>query len=176
MAPKLFAEAELVETPALDPNVIIGRTIETNLAELIGQPDKYYMNLKFKVSNVEGNRAYTEFHGYSCAKEHLFRIVRKRSQKVRAVNEVETKDGWKLQIVSLVILNRNTDAEIKRKVRKIMFSEIEKTAKDMTLSALIKSITSGALQKEVRKKGNRVYPIRFSEIEGIEVMKAGKGA
>jgi len=172
-APKMFSETQIVETPAIDPKMLIGRTIESNVSELMGQPDKYYMTLKFKITSVDDNRAFTQFHGYSCAKEHLFRIIRKRSQKVRDVRDVETRDGWKLQVVSLVILNRNTDIEIRRKVRKIMGSGIEECAKNAGIDSFIRSITSGILQKEIRKLGNKIYPVRFSEIESIEVKKTG---
>ena len=97
-----FGETQMAETPAIDPKVLVGRTVESNASELLGQPDKYYMNLKFKIKEVNDHDALTCFHGYSCAKEHLCRIIRKRSQKVRAIVEVETKDGWRLQMVSLV--------------------------------------------------------------------------
>jgi small subunit ribosomal protein S3Ae len=169
----MFGEGQLAETPAIDPKAVAGRTVESNVAELTGQPNKYYMNMKFRVDRVEDGRAYTRFHGYSCAKEHLFRVVRKRSQKVRAVSDVETKDGWKLHIVSLVILNRNTDVEVQRKVRKLVVSELAEKVRDMDISSLMRSITGGVLQKDIRKMGNRIYPIRFSEVESIEVSKAG---
>jgi len=169
----MFGGDQLAETPAIDPRSLSGRTIETNLAELLGQPDKYYMNLKFKVDRIDDNKAYTHFHAYSCAREHLFRIVRKRSQKVRVASDVETKDGWKLQVVSLVVLNRNTNLEIQKKVRKIMVSGIAERAGESDIDTFIRSITSGILQKDIRKLGNRVYPIRFSEIESIEVKKTG---
>jgi small subunit ribosomal protein S3Ae len=163
----------MAETPAIDPKVLVGRTVESNVSELLGQPDKYYMNMKFKVTKVDGSNATTQFHGYSCAKEHLFRIIRKRSQKVRAISDVETKDGWKLHVVSLVILNRNTDIEVRRKVRKIMVSGLEESAANSGIDAFIRSITSGVLQKDIRKLGNKIYPVRFSEIERIEVKKTG---
>jgi small subunit ribosomal protein S3Ae len=173
LAPKMFSETQMAETPAIDPKVLVGRTVESNVSELLGQPDKYYMNLKFKITGIEGGNANTQFHGYSCAKEHLFRIIRKRSQKVRAISDIETKDGWKLHVVSLVILNRNTDIEIRRKVRKIMVSGLEESASNADIGTFIRSITSGVLQKDIRKLGNKVYPVRFSEIESIAVKKAG---
>jgi len=173
LAPSMFSETQMAETPAIDPKVLVGRTVESNVSELLGQPDKYYMNLKFKITGVNDHNASTRFHGYSCAKEHLFRIIRKRSQKVRAITNVETKDGWKLQVVSLVILNRNTDIEVRRKVRKIMVSGLMESAKNAGMDSFIRSITSGVLQKEIRKLGNKIYPVRFSEIERIEVLKPG---
>jgi ribosomal protein S3AE len=174
LAPKMFGETPLAETPTVDPKSLIGRTVESTASELLGQPDKYYMNMKFKINKiVDDNKAITQFHGYSCAKEHLFRIIRKRSQKVRAISNIETKDGWRLQVVSLVILNRNTDVEIRRKVRKIMVSGIAENASRADIDTLIRSITSGILQKDIRKLGNKVYPVRFSEVESIEVIKAG---
>jgi len=174
LAPSMFSQSQLAETPAMDPRMLVGRTIESNLAELMGQPDKYYMNVKFRIEKVEGNKAYTRFDGYSCAREHLFRIVRRGSQKVRAVADVETTDGWKLQVISLFILNRNTDTEVKRKVRKLLFNEMVERAKQSSIDDFVLSVAGGILQREARKLGNKIYPIRFSEIESIEVKKAGQ--
>lgn len=174
LAPEMFNNVKLAETPAIDPKMVIGRTIESNVAELTGQANNYYMNIKFKIINIEGNIANTNFWEFSCAKEHLFRIIRKRSQKVRTISNVITKDGVKLQMVSLAILNRNTDIEIQRKVRALIVEELEKRTKETDLNNLIRSISSGILQKEIRKLGNKIYPIRFSEIERIEVLDMGK--
>jgi len=32
-------------------------------------------------------------------------------------------------------------------------------------------VVAGAVQKEMKRLGNKVYPVRFSEIESIEVLK-----
>ena len=57
-----------------------------------------------------------------------------------------------------------------------MVSGIEESAKNSDINAFIRSITSGILQKDIRKLGNKIYPIRFSEIESIEVKKQGENS
>jgi len=167
----MFNSVVLAETPAIDSSAIIGRTIRVNVSQLTGQASKYYMNLNFRISSVEGKGASTVFDGYSCTRDYMFHVVRKRTDKVRHVRDVETKDGWKLQVVALLILNRKTDANVKCKIRKIIDGQLDSAAKKNVIDGFIKDVVAGAVQKEMKRLGNKVYPVRFSEIESIEVLK-----
>jgi small subunit ribosomal protein S3Ae len=173
LAPEMFKHAPLAETPSTDPKTVMGRVVQTNAAELTGNPTKFYMNLKFRVNRIEGGKAFTDFHGYETVREHIFRVVRKRAEKIRTVKDVETTDGWKMQVIALTILNRNTNNEVKRQVRKVVEENIESSAKNASKDEFVKSIIGGVVQKNIKKAGNKIYPIRFSEIEKIEVLKAG---
>ena len=121
----MFNENFITETPTTDPKTLIGRNLEVNVSELLKQPQKYYMKLVFRIDNVDDKdkRAYTRFNGYSVSKEHVYRVVRKRVQKVESVIDTETSDKWKLQISSIMILNRNTESEVQRKIRKLNTNE-----------------------------------------------------
>jgi small subunit ribosomal protein S3Ae len=171
-APKMFNSILLAETPAIDSSAIIGRKFDVNASYLTGQSSKYYMIIEFKVDSIEGKNATTRFDGYKCARDYLFHVVRKRTDKVRHIKQVETKDGWKLRVTALLILNRKTESKIKTKVRAIIDNALESEAKKSGIDNFIKEIISGTLQKEMKRLGNKVYPIRFSEIERIKVMKA----
>jgi len=170
----MFNSVSIAETPAMDSSSLIGRKVRVNVAQLTGQASKYYMNVSFKVNGVEGKNASTIFDGYSCTSDYLFHVVRKRTEKVRHIKDVETKDGWKLQVVTLLIVNRKTDAAITTKVRKMVDDQMASSAKKNSIDGFVKEIIAGALQKEMKRVGNKIYPIRFSEIERIEVIKSPK--
>ncbi|MCX6814608.1 MAG: hypothetical protein NTY20_03100 [Candidatus Aenigmarchaeota archaeon] len=168
----MFNEMHLAETPTTDPATLVGRNVEIGVSELLGQPAKYYMKLFFKITDVDSRNAYTRFNGYSTTREHLYRVVRKHAQKVEDINVFETKDGWKLQITSIAILNRNTDSNIQKKVRQIMVNHIADTAKKSGVDDIVKRVLEGSFQRDIRKLGSKIYPVRFCEIAKIEVIKA----
>ncbi len=169
----MFRESLLAETPCINPKTLIGRTVSINLAELINQESKYYMNMKFKIDRVEGKNAYTRFNGYHTAKDRLFRVVRKKLQKVRTMDTINTKDNWKIQITMTTILNRNTDAKVQKKVRKSIEDFLKKNGEKSTVDDIIRSVISGSIQKNIKKFGSKIYPVRFTEVEKIEVIKPG---
>jgi small subunit ribosomal protein S3Ae len=114
LAPEIYGKTVLSETPATDPKALIGRIIEISFAELSGNPSKFYMKLMFRIEKVDGKKALTQFNGYAAARDYLFRVVRKRTQKIRIISNMETKDKWKLQITALAVLNRNTETGVQK--------------------------------------------------------------
>jgi small subunit ribosomal protein S3Ae len=168
----MFNEVRLAETPTTDPATLVGRNLEIGVSELMSQPAKYYMKVFFKITDVDSRNAYTRFNGYATTREYLYRVVRKRNQKVESVDTFLTRDGWKLQITSIAILNRNTNDAVQKKVRVAMVKHIEESAKKSGTDDLVKRIIEGSLQKEIRKIGSKIYPVRFCEIAKIEVAKA----
>ncbi|RLJ05193.1 MAG: hypothetical protein DRP13_00165 [Candidatus Aenigmatarchaeota archaeon] len=173
LAPKMFNQAFLSETPATDSASLIGRNIEINVGAFLKNPKKHHMKIKFKIIEVSGKNALTRFNGFVCAREYVFKIVRKRSQKVEIINDFETKDGWKLQITGLIILNRNTETTVQRKIRLKAEAMIKEFARNHTINDFVKKIIDEVLQKSIKKKCSKIYPVRFSEITKIEVKKAG---
>ena len=172
LTPKMFGETLLAETPATDPNSIIGRNVEVSVAEIMDNPNKYYMKLKFRLDSMDGKKIYTRFNGFSVLREYIIRSVRKGAEKVYGIGEFETKDGWKLQISTVTILNRASDLNIQKKVRKMIQEYLAEDSKKSTIDDFVKNVVEGVYQKHLRKTGNKIYPIRFMEIEKIEVMKA----
>jgi len=167
----MFNEVFLAETPATDPKSVIGRNIEVSVAELLNDQKKYYMKLIFKLTDISGKTVYTRFNGFECTRDHVFRMVRKRTQKTEIIHYVNTKDGWKLQITMYVILNRNTTTTIQTTVRKKTIEIIENFAKNSEINDFVKAIVSGALQAKVKKECSKIYPVRISEVIKVEVIK-----
>ncbi len=171
VAPPLFDSKVLAETPSTDPENLAGRNIEVNVADVTGQANKFHMNISFRlVGELEGKSIRTRFNGFSVIRDHVYRFVRKNSLKLNIYTNVETKDGWRLQLSTVTILNKNTNAALGRGVRHLMAEMLVETAKKEPLDQLIKAVISGGLQKSMRMAGTKIYPVRFCEIERIEVL------
>jgi len=174
IAPETFGSKELGDVPATDPESLINRKLETSLSDITGNPAKYYVKLNFKINSVKGDKAYTSFSGMKIIKEQLFRIVRKRTSRVEIVQDVTTKDGWVLHLNVLAILNRASQIEIQGKVRKRAITFLQDFASKSTAADFIKTACDDLVQKNIKKFGSKIYPVRFCEIVRIDVKKEGK--
>ncbi len=171
MAPKSFGEKEIGEVPATDVKLLVGKKVEVALPEVLGQTPKFYMKMVFKISRVEGNKAFTDFDGCEAAKEQIGRIVRKRLGKVESVNDIITKDNHRLHVKSIYILNRKTNRSVQTKVRALVGNIMEDYGKTATLDDFIKGVSAGVVQHKIKKQLNKVYPVRVAEIARVRTMK-----
>ena len=170
----MFGGKRLGEVPSTDAKTLPGKTIEVSLPEVVPQSQKHFVMLKFKVSNIEGTDASTKFHGFNIAREQAFRITRKRTQKVELVSEMETKDDWKLQFTTVLVLNRKTNVTVGNRIRNEVDAFLKDFGSKTPLDEVVKSVTAGMAQKNLKKVCNKIYPVRFSEISKIEVLSPGK--
>ncbi|MFH1445116.1 MAG: hypothetical protein ABIF08_01400 [Nanoarchaeota archaeon] len=174
LSPKMFGEKIIAETPCTDPKNLINRNVDVNLSDIIGHPTKQQMKIVFKIVKIEGKNAMTRFNGYTVPKEFMMRSVRKRSQKVTLISYFTTKDGWKLQLTITAILNNNIEANIQRKVRNLIEEMVSGATKKSKIDDFISSLIAGNIQRSIKKEGSKIYPVKFAEIEKVEVIKVGE--
>ena len=169
----MFGQMFLYETPATDATQLVGRTVEATVSQLINDKTKGHVKLLFKIDDVKEKSANTFFHGLVCNQEYIYRNIRSGLQKMEAIDTFDTKDGWKLQITTSMILNKNTETTIQKKARKFAIGFLRESAAGSNMDEFIKNIVTGVYQKKMKKDGSHVYPVRFLEIGKIEVMKRG---
>lgn len=170
LSPASFGSKLLHKTPTTDPNSLMGRVIEVGVPDLTGDQTKYYMKIMFRVKEINEGKALTEFYGFGCAKEYVFRIVRRGSQRVDSNLLVSTKDGYKLRIGFIGVLNRNVETSLKSRFRKFVEDSLRENAEKITLDDFVKAVLAGVIQKKIKKRGSSIYPVRFSEIRKIELI------
>ncbi len=168
IAPKYFASKDIGQTPALDPNLVMGRVVDSSLMHLGGDPGKYYFKLSFKISELDGLKALTKFHGHICTRDFISRIVQNRTTRIDTNNIIALKDG-KIRIKTIAITNRRVKAEISKKIRAFIVEKVKDIEK-MTIEEFIKNITTNKLQIKIKKETNKLYPIRFFEFRKSEVL------
>jgi small subunit ribosomal protein S3Ae len=172
-APEWLSGSNIAVTPATDAKSVKGRVIEVSVPDMTGDQSKYYMRVGLKTGEPEGKDVGTIFHKYYCIDEYVMRIGRKGLGKVAVFVDAVTKDGWKLQVSVLTILNRRSNASIKAQVGKLAEELIVSKAKGLNHGDFIKAAMAGVFQMKIKKAASKIYPVRFTEIIKIEALKAG---
>src|SRR3989338_6130015 len=91
-APAYFDNKPLGETIAEKPEQVSNRTIVVSGRDL-NPAKKTNASLRFKVKEVQGNKAYTETMGHEVAEGFVRRLVRRRGSKIECVQDVVTTDN-----------------------------------------------------------------------------------
>ncbi|MDR3283081.1 MAG: 30S ribosomal protein S3ae [Candidatus Methanoplasma sp.] len=173
-APRMFNETVIGETPASDPELLIGRTAEVTVQDLTGDFSKMHIKLKFKITGVDGHEAKTAFIGHDLTSDHVRRLTRRKKTKTDHVVDVTTSDGYFIRIKTMSIAERRIQTSQEVGMRGCIGVALNEIAKETTLSGIVKSIISGDLSKDVARACRVVIPIKRIEIRKTEVLKAGE--
>ena len=148
VAPKLFNEVVIGETPVIEAQLLKGRVVEASMIELSNDPTKYYTKFFFKINELNGNNAKTIFWGHDTTRDYIARIVTRGSSRIDANQVVQLKDG-KLRVKAIAVTVSKAPSKIKNKLH-VAFREELKKLNNYTVDEFIKNILSGKLQAETR--------------------------
>ncbi len=170
-APEIFTKDIVSETPAETDSQVIGRRVKESLTELMDESDKYYVDVQLKVTEVEGNKAFTEIDGMECSSEFVSRIVRKRSDRFDYVEDYNTKDGRKVRVKIVGSTLRKTTSQTLNNARNKIKEIIEEKAGNQTYEEFMENIFLDNIQKELRDEVDTIYPFRELEIRKTELLR-----
>jgi ribosomal protein S3AE len=171
-APDWLGGTPMADTPATDSKSVEGRVFEIPVSELTKDQSKYYLRFRLKAEKPVEKQAKTRFHSLFAINEYVMRMGRKGLGKVSVFPEVETKDGWKLQVSIIAVLNRRANAEIKTQARDFITKMMEEKAKGLSHDDFVKAAMAGVFQMKIKKGVSKIYPVRFAEVIKIETMKS----
>jgi small subunit ribosomal protein S3Ae len=168
-APGFFGDFVIGETMAIAPTHLKGRTIETSLTDITGDPNKYYLKFFFKIDDVKENKALTKFIGHDCTRDFLSRIVHGRSTRIDTNDIIKLVDN-NVRVKTIAVSNRRVSrivgVKIRKAIREIVINELSK----MKTEEFIRELIAGNLQLKIRKSVSKVYPIRYFEFRKTEVL------
>ncbi|MHC1567701.1 MAG: 30S ribosomal protein S3ae [Candidatus Syntropharchaeia archaeon] len=171
VAPEMFGNSVVGETPADHPKKLIGRTIEMTLGELTNDYSKQHAKLIFKINDVDGNTARTKLVGHRVTRDYLRSLVKRRTSKIDAVVDVETNDGYGLRVkLSCFTVKRAKKSHI-RDIRATMEKIVKNRAKELSFNQYIQEIVLGKLASDIYRHAKTIYPLRRVEMNKTEVRK-----
>lgn len=168
LAPSYFGEVELAETLASEKEGIIGRRLTINVADIVNDPNKFYMTITFRITKVEGEKAFTEFDMFETLRDYLARMVVHRVRRIDIIQDLRTKDGILLRVKVLVTTSKKAKATIERALRKKLGEMIKNVVENSTLEEFLKGIISGDIKSKIVSEGRKTYPLRNFEFRRIE--------
>ena len=169
--PVNFEDKEIGETPAKDPELLIGRGVEVTMRELTGDFSKQYIKLRFEIDNVAGEVANTKFTGHKTTTDYVRSMIRRGTSRIDASTIATTKDGRKVKLQVLAVTVRIAKSSQQRYMRKVIEDLLVEAAAEKSFDDLIKSVVTGKLASEIYHNAKKIYPLKRVEIIKSKVIK-----
>jgi len=173
LAPEMFNKQLLGETPTDTPDKLVGRIAEVTVQDLTGDFSKMHIKLQFRVNQVQGQDALTQFIGHDMTSDYIRRLTRRKRTRVDLTVDVTTKDGWKMRVKPMAITDRRIQSSKQRVIRAIMTKTIVDTAAKQSVGEFVKGIISGDLAKTIALGCKPIHPVSRVEVRKSEVTAMG---
>ncbi len=161
------------ETLAEEPEMLVGRNYEIMQNELDGDFSKMHVKIRFRVTEVLGNDAITEFIGHQMMQDHVRRQVRRDRGKIDDTVDVVTEDGFYVRFKPLILSRERVKSSQKNQIRSIARDAILKAGASSTWVAMQKSVMDGELEAMIKEEASKISPIRMVMIRRTQLIQSG---
>jgi len=161
------------ETLGEEDELLIGRMYEITQQEVDGDFSKMHVKLKFRVAEIVGQDAITEFAGHEVLKDHVRRQVRRYRGKIDDVVDAITDDGYYVRIKPFMITQGRVKTSQKKAIRDACRDLILQTAARNTWVDLQKQILSGELEQAVEKAARTIVSVKTVMIRKSQLIQDG---
>lgn len=171
-APEVFDKAYLGDTVANEPEKVYGRVMQTTLGEISQDYSKQNIKMRFKITNVAGDVAYTDFVGHEVTKDYLRAMVKRRASRIDSILLLTTSDGKKLRVTATCFTINRADASQQHAIRKELTEYLIAKSKEQTYYQFVKDMVSGEISRDVFKNIKKIHPARRVELIKSKAIEA----
>jgi len=93
IAPRMFNEIVVGETPAESAQATVGKMITVNLMTLTGDARKQSVNTKLKIIEIKEGKAATKLMRYEVNPPAIKRLVRRNKERIETTNNTDMRHG-----------------------------------------------------------------------------------
>ena len=161
------------ETLGEEDELLIGRMYEITQQEVDGDFSKMHVKLKFRVTEIVGQDAITQFAGHEVLKDHVRRQVRRYRGKVDDVIDAITDDGYYVRIKPFLITQGRVKTSQKQGMRDACRDVVLQTAARNTWIDLQKQILSGELEQALEKAARKIAAVKVVMIRKSQLIQDG---
>lgn len=163
-APEVLGKTHIGDTIANDPESVVGRILQTTLGEIINDYARQNVKMKFKIANVAGDSAYTEFVGHEITRDYLRSMIKRRTSRIDCHVPVTTKDGKRVDLTVTCFTLTRANLSQAHEIRGIIASMVSKMGSEADMNGIISGIVNGDFSREVFKAVKPVFPVRRVEV------------
>lgn len=161
------------ETLGEEDQLLIGRMYEITQQEVDGDFSKMHVKLKFRVTEIIGQDAITEFAGHEVLKDHVRRQVRRYRGKIDDVIDAITEDGYYVRIKPFMITQGRVKTSQKQGIREACRNTVLQAAARNTWVSLQKLMLSGELEQMIDKAVRKVASVKTIIIRKSQLVQDG---
>jgi small subunit ribosomal protein S3Ae len=168
--PRYFGESKVGETPAEEPSKVVGRVLETTLAQITGDFSQEYLKIYLQVTGVEDHTAKTVFKGHEYLRDYLRSLVRRRSTKIDGIFRVTTTDGYKLKVIVVALSQARIKTSQERAIRQVMKNVVESKGQTLAFDQIVHEIVLGKLASDVYNEARKITALRHVGVRKSELL------
>jgi small subunit ribosomal protein S3Ae len=172
VTPKFMGEKPIGETFLDVMDSAVGRSITVNLMQLSGDVKRQSANIQFEISGIKDNKLTTKIIGYSFSPSSIKRLVRRRITRVDDSILVRSKDKKLVRIKPLLLTRGKVSRAVEQNMRAKLRQELIKSVSNTEFETLFNLILKYQLQRELRDRLSKVYPIKNLEIRVLKEEKS----
>jgi small subunit ribosomal protein S3Ae len=169
LAPDMFEGVQIGETLADNPDKLKGRIMDVTLQQLTGDFSKMHIKLYFKINNISGSDAYSNFIGHSLTSDYIRRLTRRKRSKMDGIYDATTKDGFNIRVKPFAVTEKRIQTSQQYAIRTKMKDIIVNEASQKLVSEFIRGMLSGELSSKIFKECKPIYPIKRVEIRRSQI-------
>ena len=162
--PDNLGKAYIGDTIANDAESVVGRIMTATLGEITNDYAKQHMKMSFKIQNVTGDSAYTEFVGHEVTRDYLRSLVKRRSSRIDCIVPVTTKDNKKVRLTVCCYTFARANISQEHAIRNALTQSVAVQAQAWDLTTLLTGIVSGEISRDLFKAVKTIYPTRRVEV------------
>ena len=141
--------------------------------ELDGDFTKMHVKLKFRISDVIGNDAITEFVGHDVMKDFVRRQIRRDRGKIDDTIDVVTDDGFFVRIKPFIVTRSSVKASQKSETRSVTRDVVLKFCAKSTWINVQKALIDGSLEDSVSSAISKIQPVRSVFFRRSQLIQEG---
>ena len=161
------------ETIAEEPEQLVGRTFDIMQNELDGDFSKMHVQVVFRITDVVGGDALTEFSGHNVQKDHIRRQIRRYRGKVDDTVDVVTEDGYYVRFKPLLISRSRVKSSQKSAMRAKARDAILTMGASSTWIQLQKAVLDGTMETAIKEAVSTISPVRTAMIRRSQLLQSG---
>lgn len=164
VAPTEFESKELGQTVAEKPELLVSRVVTITAGEIANQPKKGHIHLRFKVVNINANKAHTQAVGHSIKDSYMKRVVRRRCSKIMLVKDYLSKDKKSFKVKTIVVTERKASNRQKADLQKKTEEIVAKFIAETDSKKIVEQLVFGNLPNRIYPDIKKIVPIKRIEI------------
>src|SRR3989344_10899 len=168
VAPRLFNEQVLGESPSAEPEAIVGRTIAVNMMNLVRDIKRQNFNVVFQVEKVQGEMAYCVVKNIAMIPSTIRRMIRAGKKRIDDSFIVATKDKVPVRLKPLMVTTGMANHSVETALRKRAEEFSKSVAAQMSYEDLLGNVAYGKFQREMREAVQKIYPLKICEIRMLQ--------
>ena len=174
VAPKLFNNVLLGESPVYEPQELVGRHIQANLMTLTNDVKKQSITLKFRATKVVDSKLATELVSFSLNPASIKRMIGRGISRIDESFIVKTSDGKLIRIKAVLVTYGKASSVVLKNLRRNFISHIIRDINKLGFEDFVSMAIGQKFQVELKKRLNKIFPIKSVEIKNFEVVNSGE--